>query len=155
MTAADDFVFDLASLHAAFCEMVPHARALGFELTDISAHPASAIVRLPWHPRLVGNPQTRMTHGGAITTLLDSCCGISVFAKLQAPTPIATLDLRIDSLKPALPDRDLFARAECYRATRNIAFVRAVAYQDERDPVASAAATFMLSTKGSFQGYSP
>ena len=152
---ADDFILDLEALNAAFCQMVPHNLALGLELTSVTREPSVAVIRLPWHPRLVGNPETRAPHGGAITTLIDSCCGASVYLKLRAGIPIATLDLRIDSLKPALPDRDLFARAECYRATRNIAFVRAIAYQDEADPVASAAATFMLSTKGTLTAVKP
>jgi acyl-coenzyme A thioesterase PaaI-like protein len=61
--------------------------------------------------------------------------------------PIATLDLRIDYMKPATPGRDLLARAECYKVTRNVAFVRGVAYHDDpSDPIATTVATFMLST---------
>lgn len=144
----EELQFDLQTLRNAFCELVPHSKALGLELLHITLSPASACLRLPWHPRLIGNPETRVPHGGAVTTLIDSCCGVAVYVKLQKAVAAATLDLRIDSLKPAAPDRDLFAKAECYRTTRNIAFVRAIAYQDEADPVASAAATFMISTNG-------
>ncbi len=60
--------------------------------------------------------------------------------------PIATLDLRIDYMKPATPGKDLLARAECYKLTRNVAFVRGVAYHDDpSDPIATSVATFMLS----------
>jgi acyl-coenzyme A thioesterase PaaI-like protein len=39
------------------------------------------------------------------------------------------------------------ARAECYKLTRNVAFVRGVAYHDDpADPIAASTATFMLST---------
>ena len=55
-----------------------------------------------------------------------------MFCRLPRMEAIATLDLRIDYLKPATIGEDLFARAECYRLTRQIAFVRSVAYQ--RDP---------------------
>ncbi len=143
--ADDDFTPDLEALNSTFCEMVPHNLALGLVLTHIDRQAAMATIRLPWHERLVGNPLTRAPHGGAITTLLDSCCGASVYMRLPEPLPIATLDLRIDSLKAAVPDRDIIARAECYRATHNIAFVRAIAYQDEADPVATASATFIIS----------
>lgn len=148
----EDAQFDLPTLRNAFCELVPHSKALGLELTHITFNPATACLRLPWHPRLIGNPETRVPHGGAVTALIDSCCGIAVYVKVQKAVPTATLDLRIDSLKPAEPGRDIFAKAECYRATHNIAFVRAIAYQDEADPIASAAATFVLSTKGSLMG---
>ncbi len=141
---------DLSMLNNAFCELVPHSKALGLSVLEISSEPAAAVMKLPWHPRLIGNPKTRAPHGGAVTTLIDSCCGVAVYLKINALMPIATLDLRVDSLRPADPDRDLFSRAECYRATRNIAFVRAIAYQagEAHNPIASAAATFMLSTKG-------
>ena len=90
-----------------------------------------------------------MLHGGAITTLLDACAGASVFLRLKAPLPIATLDLRVDFLGRAPAHHHVFARAECYRATASVAFVRAVAYvNDPEDPFASAAATFALSTQG-------
>jgi acyl-coenzyme A thioesterase PaaI-like protein len=83
-----------------------------------------------------------------VTTLLDATSGACVYMKLKKPIPIATLDLRIDYLKPSQPRRELFARAECFKATRNVAFVRATAYHDEGDPIATATGTFMLSTKG-------
>ena len=58
---------------------------------------------------------------------------------------MATLDLRIDYLRPATPKHDLFARAEVDKLTRNVAFLRAEAYEnDPRDLVASAASTFMF-----------
>ncbi len=137
----------LPVVQAAFRDMVPFNSALGFEVVDIA--PGVVVLRLPWREDLVGNPRTGVLHGGAITALLDACGGASVFLKMHRPIPIATLDLRIDYLKPAAAKLDVFARAECYKLTKSVAFVRAVAYQQhENDPVASAAATFMLSTKG-------
>jgi acyl-coenzyme A thioesterase PaaI-like protein len=71
-----------------------------------------------------------------------------VFAALTQLAPIATLDLRIDYLRPADTGRDVIAHATCYKLTRNVAFTRAVAYHDdEADPIASAVGTFMLATK--------
>jgi uncharacterized protein (TIGR00369 family) len=137
----------LPIVRAAFRDMVPFNAALGLDVVDIA--PGVCVLRLPWRDDLVGNPRSGVLHGGAITALLDACGGASVFLKMPKPIPIATLDLRIDYLKPAVAQLDVFARAECYKLTKSVAFVRAVAYQqDERDTVASAAATFMLATKG-------
>ena len=137
----------LPIVQAAFRDMVPFNAALGLQVVDIA--PGVCVLQLPWRDDLVGNPRTGVIHGGAITALLDACGGASVFLKMPKPIPIATLDLRIDYLKPATARADVFARAECYKLTRSVAFVRAIAYQsDEHDTVASAAATFMLSTKG-------
>jgi uncharacterized protein (TIGR00369 family) len=137
----------LGLLNQGFRKMVPHNDALGIEFIDFG--PGTATLRLPWAEHLVGNPETGVVHGGVVTSLLDACSGAAVFMKLLAPTPIATLDLRIDYLRPATPREPLFAKAECYKLTRNVAFVRAIAHHgDESDPVASATSTFMVRTRG-------
>ena len=51
--------------------------------------------------------------------------------------------------KPAEPGKPVIAEAECYRITRSVAFTRAFAHQgDPKNPIAAAAGTFMLGTKG-------
>ena len=135
-----------AQWNRAFAANVPHNRALGIEILDLER--GVARFRLPYGDRLVGNPETGVLHGGAITALLDACSGAAVFCGLPRLQPIATLDLRIDYLRPAAAGRDVLARATCYRITRNVAFTRAIAYlDDEDDPLATAAGTFMLGTK--------
>jgi uncharacterized protein (TIGR00369 family) len=107
------------------------------------------VIHLPYAAHLVGNPDTGVLHGGGITALLDAASGACVFLKIMKPVPVATLDLRIDYLRPAEPPRDVLARAECYHITRNVAFVRAVAYHDDpANPIASSVGTFMLQTAG-------
>ncbi len=141
----------LERLRAAFADLVPQNRALGLELFDFDRAASSATMRLPYRPELAGDPRTGVLHGGAITTLLDACAGAAVFVRLWSPDPIATLDLRIDYLRPATPGRDTFARAVCYHVTRSVAFVRALAHHGEPErPIASASATFMLGTRGAF-----
>ena len=135
----------LARLNRQFHQIVPHNLALG--LTVESFEDGEARIRLPYSADLVGNPDTGVLHGGAITTLMDTCCGGAVFMRLATPVPIATLDLRIDYLRPADPGKDVLAHATCFRITRNVAFVRGVAYvTDEDDPVAAATGTFMIAT---------
>lgn len=130
----------------AFSRAVPHNRALGIRIIEIT--PTEAVFELPYDPKLVGNPDTGTLHGGAITALLDGCSGAAVFAALTELVPLATLDLRIDYLKPAEPGKSVIAKATCYKLTRNVAFTRAVAYQDDPDDaIAHSVGTFMLSTK--------
>jgi uncharacterized protein (TIGR00369 family) len=137
----------LPLLDQGFRQLVPFNAALGLRALD--CEPGVCVLLLPWAEHLVGNPDTGVLHGGPITALLDACGGAAVFLRLGAPVPIATLDLRIDYLKMASPRRDVIARCECYKLGRNVAFVRGVAYHDSPDdPIASCAATFMLSTKG-------
>lgn len=95
----------------------------------------------------MGDPERGLMHPGAITVLADSACGLAVGAALDRDITYATLNLRMDYLRPASPDRDVTCDAHCYRLSRSVAFIRAEAWQtDPSQPVASAQATFMLST---------
>ena len=126
--------------------MIPHNKALGMRMVEFKR--AEAAFVLPYDLKLVGNPDTGVLHGGAITALLDACSGAAVFAALTEWTQIATLDLRIDYLRAGDPGKAITARANCYRLTRNVAFTRAIAYHDdETDPIATSMGTFMLGTK--------
>lgn len=145
---SDDAV-DVAMMNEMFNAFVPHNRALGLAITEASFEPARVTIVMPWSERLVGNPETGVLHGGAVTTLLDACCGASVYIRLKAPVPIATLDLRVDFLGRAPARRAVFARAECHHAGRSVAFVRATAWAEgEAAPFATATASFALGTKG-------
>jgi len=131
----------------AFIDAIPHNRALGMRVERMER--AEAVFVLPYAPKLVGNPDTGALHGGAITALIDACSGAAVFAALKDWQPIATLDLRIDYLSAGIAGKDVVCRAHCYRLARNVAFTRAFAYHadDENNPIASSAGTFMLGTK--------
>jgi uncharacterized protein (TIGR00369 family) len=129
-------------MNQMFTEAVPHNRALGLTLIDVG----EGLVRmlLPYDPKLVGNPETGVLHGGAISAMLDAACGAAVLIKLGAPEAVATLDLRIDYLRPATPPRDVVCEAHCYKLTQNVAFTRALAFHDDpSDPIAAAAGSFM------------
>lgn len=140
MTEAEqDEGLDLAR---RFFRLIPHSAVLGLEPLSVGAE--AVVARLPYSPSLVGNPETGVIHGGAITTLVDQTCGAAVMAAIGRPEAVATLDLRIDYLRPAEPGRDTFARAQCYRVTPHIAFARCTVYQGEDEaPVATSMSTFM------------
>ena len=99
----------LASINRAFASHIPFNNALGIELIEIGD--AFALQHLPAGPHLVGDPERGTIHGGVITTLLDSCCGAAVFMALEKPAYMATLDLRIDFLRPADASTSLSGRA--------------------------------------------
>lgn len=125
---------------------IPHAADI--RLTVLEEGAASVVCMAPYDTRLVGNPETGVVHGGLVTTMLDSACGIAVMLRTGRTNDIATLDLRIDYMRPAASGKDIYAHAECFKVTASIAFVRGVAYEvDRNDPVATCAAAFMLGAK--------
>jgi len=124
----------------------PHMRELGVRFTDISD--GTVVGELPYRLDLVGDPISGVLHGGVVTTLLDSTAGAAVLSRIGKPMPIATLDLRIDYLRLSTPRETLRARVECFKLTHHVAFTRGIAYNnDDTDPVASVAGTFMLRTQ--------
>lgn len=127
---------------------IPHAAALGLEMVSHDGDTCETRIRNAAH--LVGDPDTGVIHGGAITAMLDNVSGMVARPEgmPREKAAIATLDLRIDYMGAADPTRDIHARAHCFKRTRNVAFVRAVAYQDSPDdPIATSTATFMLGTR--------
>jgi uncharacterized protein (TIGR00369 family) len=131
----------LARMSGMIRDFVPHNAALGLEVIRVSR--GDVWVRLPYAEKLVGNPSTGALHGGAISSAMDATSGLSIMAKLGKPGSIATLDMRIDYMRAALRGEDVVIHASCYKVTKHVCFVRAIAYTtDEADPVASLAATF-------------
>ncbi|URD62103.1 PaaI family thioesterase [Sphingomonas sp. KRR8] len=122
---------------------VGHGRALGL---GYRAHGDDWVeLALPWREELVAVPDEGFMATGAIVSLLDTCAGTSIWCKLGRFRPAATMDLRIDYLRPALRGEEVIARCVCYKVTRKIAFVRGQAHGgDPERPVAHVAATFML-----------
>jgi acyl-coenzyme A thioesterase PaaI-like protein len=63
----------------------------------------------------------------------------------DAPAGTATIDLRIEYMRAATPGQALVARATCHQITRNVAFVRAVALDNDTSrPVATATGAFTV-----------
>ena len=132
-----------ARIARQFIEAIRHSRALGMEMLELGD--GWAVMALDWRENLVGDPETGVLHGGVVTALLDTCGGASVMAHPWAPGATATIDLRIDYMRAATPRRRLFARADCYRITRSVAFVRGLAWTESVDqPVAAATGAFTV-----------
>ena len=120
-----------------------HNRLLG--LAYVAHGPDWFDLRLPYADGLVGDPETGVLASGPIVSLMDMATSMAVWTRVGTFRPQATLDLRIDYLRPAAPGRAVIGHGECYRLTRRIAFVRGHAHDgDPGDPVAHVAGTFMF-----------
>ena len=127
--------------------MVPQAEALGFRF--VSVDHGKGVIEVPWREDLVGDPDTGVIAGGVVTSLLDHTCGLAIstaaYGAIEGAFGTATLDLRIDYMRPAAPRAGVTAEAHCYKVTRSIAFVRAQAWDaDPADLIATAQGAFML-----------
>jgi uncharacterized protein (TIGR00369 family) len=102
---------------------------------------------IPYNPELVSDSATGILASGPIFTLMDMATSLSIWLKTGTIQPQATLDLRIDYLRPAKPGQTVIGHGECYHITRSIAFIRGHAHDgDPEKPIAHVAGTYFFTT---------
>ncbi len=113
---------------------------------EYCAHgPGWCELALPYRPELAGDAVSGILASGPIITMMDMATSISSWLKSGKFRPQATLDLRIDYLRPAEPGKTVVGRGECYKLTKSIAFIRGEAHDgDPARPVAHVAGTYMF-----------
>ncbi len=134
---------DHAERARAFMQAIPFAKALNLEVVRICD--GEVVMTLPWSEEIVGDPEKGIVHGGAVSAAMDTCCGAAVMSHPSAPSTTATIDLRIDYMRAAAKGQTIVTTATCYHVGRNVAFVRAVATDDDVErPVAMATGSFTV-----------
>lgn len=100
---------------------------------------------------LIGDPETGIIHGGAITALLDTCSGFVAATTLDDLGMTPTIDLRIDYMRPATVGLTVYADAEVYRVTESVIFTRARAHHGDIDkPIATSVGNFFRLESSTF-----
>ena len=142
--ATPNFAADFdAKAFMAFAEKLGHGGALGIRFH--AAEAGSVELALDYDEKLIGVAESGIIASGPIISLMDMATSLAVWTRLGRFRHQATLDLRVDYLRPATPGRTIVGRGECYGVTRSVAFVRGSAHDgDAADPVAHVAATFMF-----------
>lgn len=129
----------------AFISGIPYAVASG--MTLVGTGPGRASLLLPARGTWTGDAERKLIHPGCLSVLADTACGVAVGCALEQLEPFATLDLRMDYLRPPVAETDLICHAECHRLSRSVAFVRGELVQPgQSEPVATVYATFMRAT---------
>ena len=101
-------------------------------------------LELPWRPDLIGDEAQPVLASGPIISLLDMAAGMAIWVANGEFKPVATLDLRVDYLRPSRAHSYVIGRVTCYRRTRSAGFVRGSAHDgDPSDPVAEMTGVFM------------
>ena len=125
--------------------MNPWGATVGFRPTQIERGRVWGLQ--PYDEKLIGDPDTGVIHGGVISTFLDNLSGMSCMVTMEEFRFVATLDLRIDYMRPAEKGLDVIGEAECYHLTKSVAFTRAWAYHDTKDKtIATAQGAFAITT---------
>lgn len=120
-----------------------HGGLIGLRYVDHGADWAE--LAIDYHETLIGDPESGVLASGPILAMMDMATSLSIWIRQGRFRAQATLDLRVDYLRPATPGKAVIGRGECYRITRNVAFVRGQAHDgDPADPVAHVAGTYMF-----------
>ena len=127
----------------SYVSRVGHGGALGI---CYRAHGEDwAELALPYDEKLIGVVESGVIASGPIISLMDMATSLAIWIRLGRFRHQATLDLRIDYLRPATPGETIVGHGECYRTTSSVGFVRGLAHDgDLADPVAHVSGTFMF-----------
>ena len=120
---------------------------MALEIEEISSE--GVRVRMPFNKDFCVDADQTLLHGVILTALLDSVFGLANFVAIEGVSTMATLDLRVDYLRPAQSRADVIVSAHCFRKTRHIAFNSGSIWFDGHDDaeIARGTASFVL-TRG-------
>ena len=72
-----------------FIKAMPHSRKLGMQVEEIQG--GRAVIKMPYDASLIGDPITKVLHGGAVSALMDTASGAAVVSHPAAGISTATL----------------------------------------------------------------
>ena len=133
--------------------MIPFNQVIGLQITDISLERVAA--EFAMKPQLIGNMTHQILHGGVIATALDTIGGAmamsAVYAALKGIPKeertlrilkLATLDMRVDYLKPGR-GKLFTVSASVLRVGKKVCVTRMELENEDRELIAVGTAPYM------------
>lgn len=124
---------------------LPFQKMLGIRVAEI----VEGRVRLfiPFRQDLIGDARRPVLHGGVISTLADVCAGFAVWTRCSLDDRIATIDLRVDNLRPATAN-DLYAEATVRLLGNRVGNAQVVLWSEDTPDQPVAAICFRVVLRG-------
>ncbi len=97
-TVASGGTVDLEAIRQFFAAGIPFNSFLGMQIVEVAR--GRVVADVPFRPELIGDPTRPALHGGVISTLADTVGGAAVFTLTDPGDRVATIDLRVDYLRP-------------------------------------------------------
>jgi acyl-coenzyme A thioesterase PaaI-like protein len=92
-------------------------------------------------------------HGGAVTIVLDSMLGMTVYTALDTLKPIATINLRTDYLEDVKIGARVVCSAQCDKLRDEVAFISGTLTDEATGALlATGSGAFMVGTRGPTKG---
>lgn len=113
-------------------------------MRSVSCSEGGMRIDLPWSEALADSAECGL-HPGAIATLIDALSGSVVLTRMHDFRRSATLDLRLDFVRPTVRGQPVVGEAEVLHIDGNLAFTRAVAHHGNvTEPVAVSSGCFAV-----------
>jgi uncharacterized protein (TIGR00369 family) len=77
---------------------IPFNKVLGLSVSELRE--GFCRMEIPFREELIGDPFRPALHGGVLSALADTCGGAAVFTLVSPLDKVATIDLRVDYLRP-------------------------------------------------------
>lgn len=120
-------VDDYSDLQDFIENRIPFNHFLGLKVRSIEY--GKCELYIPYRTELLGDSRRKAIHGGVLSMLIDTCGGFAVWSMCDLDDRIATIDLRVDYLKPAV-ETDLVAEAIVKLHGNRVGNAQIVVYPD-------------------------
>jgi len=104
---------------------IPFNEHLGLKVVE--CREGYARIKIPYRPEFIGDPRRPALHGGFLAAVIDACGGLAVWTMFELDDLIATVDMRVDYLRPAPPE-DVEIESKVVRVGNRVSVVNTSVY---------------------------